>query len=70
VFAAVFMGIGAGLALASQPHMVNARGYLYSAQHELQAAVADKGGYRNAALNSVNNAINQVNAGIHFAATH
>jgi hypothetical protein len=70
VFAAVFMGIGAGIALAAQPHMVNARGYLYSALHELQVAVPDKGGYRNGAINSVNNAINQVNAGIHWAATH
>ena len=70
VFALVFMGIGAGIALAAQPHMVNARGYLYSALHELQAAVPDKGGYRNGAINSVNNAINQVNAGIHWSATH
>jgi hypothetical protein len=70
VFALAFMGIGAGIAMAAQPHMVNARGYLYSALHELQAAVPDKGGYRNNAINSVNAAINQVNAGIHFAATH
>lgn len=70
VFALAFMGIGAGIALAAQPHMVNARGYLYSALHELQAAVPDKGGYRNSAINSINNAINQVNAGIHWSATH
>ena len=70
VFAVVFMGIGAGIALSAQTHMLNARGYLYSAQHELQAAVADKGGYRNAALNSVNNAIGQVNSGIRYAQTH
>lgn len=70
VFAIVFMGIGAGIAMAAQTHMLNARGYLYSALHELQAAVPDKGGYRNNAITSVNNAIGEVNSGIHFANTH
>lgn len=70
VFALVFMGIGAGIATAAQMHMINARGYLYSALHELQAAVPDKGGYRNSAITSVNNAIGEVNSGIHYANTH
>jgi hypothetical protein len=70
VFAAVFMGIGATVALAAQPHMVQARGYLNSALAQLQAAVPDKGGHRNAAINLVNQAIGQVNMGINYAATH
>jgi hypothetical protein len=70
LFAAVFMGIGATVALASQPHMVNARGYLNSALAQLQAAIPDKGGHRNNAINLVNQAITQVNMGINYAATH
>jgi hypothetical protein len=67
VFAAVFMGIGYGIALAAtQPHMVNARGYLYSALHELNLASANKGGYRQQAINDVNSAITAVNNGIHY----
>ena len=67
VFAAVFMGIGAGIAMASQPHMVNARNFLNSALSQLNAAVPDKGGHRNNAISLVNQAIQQVNAGINYA---
>ena len=67
VFATVFMGIGATIAVANQPHMVNARNDLNSALAQLNAAVADKGGHRNNAINLVNQAIGQVNAGIAYA---
>jgi hypothetical protein len=69
-FAVIFAGIGFGVALATQPHMVNARNYLQSALTELQAAQQDKGGHRSNAINLVNQAIAQVNMGIHYSATH
>ena len=67
VFAFVFAGIGAGVALASQPHMVNARNYLNQALTELNAANPDKGGHRENAINLVKQAITQVNEGIQYA---
>jgi hypothetical protein len=67
IFAATFTGIGATVAMASQPHMVNARNYLNSALAQLNAAVPDKGGHRNNAISLVNQAIQQVNAGINYA---
>lgn len=67
VFALVFMGIGAGIAMANQPHMVSARGYLNDALNQLNQAVADKGGHRNNAIGLINQAIQQVNAGINYA---
>lgn len=67
VFALVFMGIGAGIAMANQPHMVSARSYLNDALNQLNQAVADKGGHRNNAIGLVNQAIQQVNAGINYA---
>ncbi|HET6276746.1 MAG TPA: hypothetical protein VFE16_12520 [Candidatus Cybelea sp.] len=66
-FALLFTALGAGVALAVQSHMVNARSYLNSALSELNAATVDKGGHRNAAINDVKSAINQVNLGIQYA---
>jgi hypothetical protein len=67
VFALFFAGIGAGIAVAAQSHMVNARNYLNSALNELEAAQSDKGGHRVNAINYVKNAISEVNAGIQYA---
>lgn len=67
VFAVAFMGIGATIAMASQPHMVSARADLNSALAQLNQAVPDKGGHRNNAISLVNQAIQQVNAGINYA---
>jgi hypothetical protein len=64
LFALFFAGIGAGVALAVQTHMVNARADLQNAVSQLNAAEADKAGHRTAAINYVNEAISQVNAGI------
>jgi hypothetical protein len=50
-----------------QPHMQNALGDLQSANAELAAASADKGGHREAAMNLVNEAIVQVQQGIAYA---
>jgi hypothetical protein len=60
--------LGAGTAYAVQTHMINARGDLQNAQNELQQAYADKGGHRIAAINLVQQAIDQVNQGIQFDA--
>ncbi len=67
VFALFFASIGAGVALAAQPHMVNARSYLNSALKELEAANTNKGGHRVNAINYTRNAINEVNLGIQYA---
>jgi hypothetical protein len=57
-------GYGIGFAQGGQPHMQNALGYLQSAKTELNLALRDKGGHRTAAVNLVNQAITQVQAGI------
>ena len=67
VFAILFAAIGAGVALATQPHMVNARNYLNNALSELNAATPDKGGHRANAINLTKQAIEQVNLGIQYA---
>jgi hypothetical protein len=59
-----FAVVGAGTALAVQSHMVNARGDLQAALNQLNMAVPDKAGHRVNAINLVNQAIGQVNAGI------
>jgi hypothetical protein len=58
---------GAGFAVADQPHMQSALGYLGQAKGELEAAVADKGGHRLKAIADVDAAITQVQEGINFA---
>ena len=63
-FAVFFLGIGAGVALAAQSHMLNARAYLNDALLQLNLAVPDKGGHRVQAMNLVKSAISQVNLGI------
>ena len=69
VFALFFAAVGAGTALAVQTHMVNARTHLQAALSELQQAAADKGGHRENAINLINQAIEQVNLGIKYAAS-
>jgi hypothetical protein len=60
----------AGRAVAYQAHMQNALGALQSAYGELQQAQRDKGGHRTNAVHLVEEAIKQVEVGIHFAAEH
>jgi hypothetical protein len=67
LFALLFAGIGAGVALAAQTHMENARGYLQSALNELEVAQANKGGHRVNAINYVKSALHEVNLGIEYA---
>lgn len=60
--------IGGGTAMAYQGHMENALGDLYAAQTQLNAAVDNKGGHRDAALNLIAQAIGEVKSGIAYAA--
>jgi hypothetical protein len=53
-----------GCVVAAQPHMQNALAALQSARAELQVAEANKGGHRVNAMRLVNEAINEVQAGI------
>ena len=64
--AVTLLGVGfmAGTVVAAQPHMNNALRALQNAKAELQEALADKGGHRVNAINLINQAIGEVNAGI------
>ena len=61
------LGLVSGRALAGQPHMKNALDALNMAQTELQKAEDNKGGHRVKALNLVNQARAEVQAGIQYA---
>jgi hypothetical protein len=64
VAVAAAAAFAAGYAIAAQPHMMNALHALQRADNELQSALPDKGGHRVNAINLVNQAIGEVNAGI------
>lgn len=53
-----------------QPHMQAALHHLQEAQQELRAAEHDKGGHRANAIKLVEQAIGEVDAGIHYADKH
>ena len=68
---AAALGVGAALgalgeAKADQPYMQSALSYLQQAQDALMRAAHDKGGHRARALNLVNQAIGEVEAGIQY----
>ena len=52
--------------MPDQPNMENARSHLQNALANLNAASADKGGFREQAIDLVRQAINEVNAGIEY----
>ncbi len=56
--------VAGGTAMAYQGHMWNALHALQNADAQLQAASPDKGGHRVNAINLVNQAIGEVQAGI------
>ena len=58
----------AGTAFAVQTHMVNARADLNSAYYQRSIALADKAGHRVKAINLVQEAGAEVNAGIEAGA--
>lgn len=64
VFGILVGSVVAGTAQAYQSRMIAARANLYAARTNLNAALADKGGHRANAINLVNQAIGEVNAGI------
>jgi hypothetical protein len=51
-------------AQAGQPHMYNALDNLRAARHQLEVALDDKGGHRVKAIGIIDNAIDEVKAGI------
>ncbi len=53
-----------------QPHMNAALDHLQTARHELEVASAEKGGHRVRAIELVDAAISEVNAGMEYARTH
>ena len=72
VFALLMLsGIAAiASALPDQPFMKAARADLNTARNQLQQATPDKGGHRVKAIELVNDAIAEVNAGIAFDRRH
>jgi len=60
--------VASGVAIAQQPNMQNALNALFSARSSLQMAAPNKGGHRDRAINLVNQAIAEVEAGIAYAA--
>ena len=64
ILAVAGSAFAAGLAYAAQPHMEAALNALFTAQSELKVAEHNKGGHRVKALELVNSAIAQVQAGI------
>ena len=62
--------MGAGYALAQQPHMDATLHLLQDAHHELEQATPNKGGHREVALGLIDQAIGQVREGIAFSAHH
>ena len=69
ILALLILTVG-GLAAGDQPFMRAARADLITAKSELQKAIPDKGGHRVKAIQLVNQAIAQVNAGMAFDRQH
>lgn len=57
---------GAGMVYGRQPHMQAALDHLRDARAQLEQASADKGGHRVKAIELVNQAIDEVQAGIRY----
>jgi len=71
VVIALAVGFFAGSAFAErQPHMHAALQALKNARQQLDTAEPDKGGHRVKAIHLVNDAIGEVEAGIHFDNKH
>ena len=66
----VISRLGIGYALGAQPRRDATLALLQNARAELEAAVPNKGGHRERAIELVDRAIVQVREGIAFAATH
>lgn len=64
------IGFVAGQLSAAQPQMQAALNHLKQARTSLNRATADKGGHRERAIELVNQAIDQVEAGIAYDRRH
>lgn len=62
------MAFSAGIVVGAQPHMQNALVSLQGAKNQLQQAANNKGGHRVRAIELVDQAMLEVQAGINFAA--
>ena len=58
------IAFAAGYAVAAQPHMQNALKALENAKSQLELALPDKAGHRVNAINLIDQAIGEVEAGI------
>ena len=65
--AAIASSLGIGYAIGAQPHMTETITLLQSARAELVRATPNKGGHRERALGLIDQAINEVRAGMAFA---
>jgi hypothetical protein len=65
---AIATSLGIGYAIGAQPHMEQTLALLQSARTELARAEPNKGGHRERALALIDQAAEQVRAGIAFAA--
>jgi uncharacterized iron-regulated protein len=72
LFATMFLlgAMAIAMAMPDQPNMQAAKANLQTARAELQQATPDKGGHRVKAIELVNSAIAEVNAGIAFDRRH
>ena len=71
VILTLIAGYVAGCATSTgQPHMRAAADELRAARQELNAANSDKGGHRVRAIEIIDDAINEVQAGMDYARTH
>ncbi len=70
VLAVLSLGYLTGCATTGQPHMQAALDQLRAARSELETASSDKGGHRARAIEIVDQALGEVQAGIEFAASH
>jgi hypothetical protein len=57
----------AGVVIGAQPHMQNALEALHNANNQLEKASHNKGGHRERAMELVNQAISEVQAGMAYA---
>jgi hypothetical protein len=67
---AIIVSFGTGYAVAFQGHMFASLDLLKHAYTELASAVPNKGGHREAGLQFIQQAIQEVEEGIEFARAH
>lgn len=66
----ILLAATAVVVVADQPRMQAARTDLNQARAQLQAAMKNKGGHRATAINYINSAIAEINAGMRFDRRH